>query len=62
MRSGTLPTHQIVGMGEAFAIAKQEMAAENVRIKALSDRFFKQVSTSKSCTSTAARPSAYRTT
>ncbi|MGE8303789.1 MAG: IscS subfamily cysteine desulfurase [Pseudomonas kermanshahensis] len=44
MRSGTLPTHQIVGMGEAFAIAKQEMASENVRIKALSDRFFKQVS------------------
>ena len=44
MRSGTLPTHQIVGMGEAFAIAKQEMAAENVRIKALSDRFFSQVS------------------
>ncbi|WP_028695981.1 IscS subfamily cysteine desulfurase [Pseudomonas cremoricolorata] len=44
MRSGTLPTHQIVGMGEAFAIAKQEMAEENVRIKALSDRFFKQVS------------------
>ena len=44
MRSGTLPTHQIVGMGEAFAIAKQEMAAENVRIKALSDRFFKQLS------------------
>ncbi|MBC3422766.1 IscS subfamily cysteine desulfurase [Pseudomonas sp. RW3S2] len=44
MRSGTLPTHQIVGMGEAFAIAKQEMATENVRIKALSDRFFKQVS------------------
>ncbi|KHL72148.1 cysteine desulfurase, partial [Pseudomonas putida] len=36
MRSGTLPTHQIVGMGEAFAIAKQEMAAENQRIKALS--------------------------
>jgi cysteine desulfurase len=44
MRSGTLATHQIVGMGEAFAIAKQEMAAENVRIQALSDRFFKQVS------------------
>ncbi|WP_430491980.1 IscS subfamily cysteine desulfurase [Pseudomonas fulva] len=44
MRSGTLPTHQIVGMGEAFAIAKQDMAAENARIKALSDRFFKQVS------------------
>ena len=44
MRSGTLPTHQIVGMGEAGAIAKQEMASENARIKALSDRFFKQVS------------------
>ena len=44
MRSGTLPTHQIVGMGEAFAIAKQDMAAENARIKALSDRFFEQVS------------------
>ncbi|WP_290642934.1 IscS subfamily cysteine desulfurase [Aquabacterium sp.] len=38
MRSGTLPTHQIVGMGEAFRIAKEEMAAENVRIKALRDR------------------------
>ena len=43
MRSGTLATHQIVGMGEAFALAKTEMAAENIRIKALSDRFFKQV-------------------
>ncbi len=38
MRSGTLPTHQIVGMGEAFRIAKAEMAEENVRIKALRDR------------------------
>ena len=44
MRSGTLPTHQIVGMGEAFAVAKEQMASENKRIKALSDRFFKQVS------------------
>ena len=44
MRSGTLPTHQIVGMGEAFAVAKEQMASENQRIKALSDRFFKQVS------------------
>lgn len=43
MRSGTLATHQIVGMGEAFRIAKEEMAAESVRIKALSDRFYKQV-------------------
>ena len=32
MRSGTLATHQIVGMGEAFALAKQELAAENERI------------------------------
>jgi len=42
MRSGTLATHQIVGMGEAFHIAKQEMAAENQRIQALSERFLKQ--------------------
>ena len=40
MRSGTLPTHQIVGMGEAFRIAKAEMAEENVRIKALRDRLY----------------------
>jgi cysteine desulfurase len=38
MRSGTLPTHQIVGMGEAYRIAKAEMAGENVRIRALHDR------------------------
>ncbi|MBV8665331.1 MAG: IscS subfamily cysteine desulfurase [Burkholderiaceae bacterium] len=38
MRSGTLPTHQIVGMGEAFRIAKEEMDTEMVRIKALRDR------------------------
>ena len=38
MRSGTLPTHQIVGMGEAYRIAKEEMGAENIRIKALHDR------------------------
>jgi PAS domain-containing protein len=35
MRSGTLPTHQIVGMGTAFAIARQEMVAESERIRAL---------------------------
>ncbi|MBD3610406.1 MAG: IscS subfamily cysteine desulfurase, partial [Gammaproteobacteria bacterium] len=40
MRSGTLPTHQIVGMGEAFRIAKEEMAEENARIKALRDRLW----------------------
>ena len=38
MRSGTLPTHQCVGMGEAFRIAKLEMAADNVRIRALHER------------------------
>jgi cysteine desulfurase len=38
MRSGTLPTHQIVGMGEAFRIAKVEMAQELKRVKALQQR------------------------
>ena len=38
MRSGTLPTHQIVGMGEAYRIAKLEMAADNARITALHER------------------------
>jgi len=38
MRSGTLPTHQIVGMGEAYRIAKAEMHEENRRIRALHDR------------------------
>ena len=37
-RSGTLATHQIVGMGEAFRIARLEMAAENERIRMLRDR------------------------
>jgi cysteine desulfurase len=40
MRSGTLPVHQIVGMGEAFRIAKQEMTAENERILALRNRLY----------------------
>ncbi|MFZ5724193.1 MAG: IscS subfamily cysteine desulfurase [Pseudomonadota bacterium] len=39
LRSGTLPTHQIVGMGEAFALAQAEMATEVPRIAALRDRF-----------------------
>jgi cysteine desulfurase len=38
MRSGTLPTHQIVGMGEAYRLAREGMAAENQRIRALRDR------------------------
>ena len=40
MRSGTLATHQIVGMGEAFRIAKQEMVAEEARILQLRDRLW----------------------
>ena len=38
IRSGTLATHQIVGMGEAYRIAKEEMGSENERIRALRDR------------------------
>jgi cysteine desulfurase len=40
MRSGTLATHQIVGMGECFRIAKEEMATENERIRMLRDRLY----------------------
>jgi cysteine desulfurase len=38
MRSGTLPTHQIVGMGEAFRLARLEMATDNERIRMLRDK------------------------
>ena len=38
LRSGTLATHQIVGMGEAFRIAREEMAGENARITKLRDK------------------------
>ena len=41
LRSGTLPTHQIAGMGEAFRIAREEMDTEIVRITALRDRLAK---------------------
>ena len=41
MRSGTLATHQIVGMGEAFRIAKAEMGAETERIRGLRDRLWR---------------------
>ncbi|CBJ43649.1 cysteine desulfurase (tRNA sulfurtransferase), PLP-dependent [Ralstonia solanacearum CFBP2957] len=41
MRSGTLATHQIVGMGEAFRIAHEEMATENERIRMLRDRLYR---------------------
>jgi len=43
-RSGTLATHQIVGMGEAFRIAKLEMAAENERIRKLRDKLWQGLS------------------
>ncbi|MES2069741.1 MAG: IscS subfamily cysteine desulfurase [Pseudomonadota bacterium] len=41
LRSGTLPTHQIVGMGEAFRIAKEEMDSEIAHVKAMRDRLAK---------------------
>ena len=40
MRSGTLATHQIVGMGESFRLAHEEMAAENERLRLLRDRLW----------------------
>ena len=40
MRSGTLPVHQIVGMGEAYRIAKEEMATEMPRLLALKTRLW----------------------
>ncbi|MCA3868178.1 MAG: IscS subfamily cysteine desulfurase [Burkholderia sp.] len=45
MRSGTLPTHQIVGMGEAFRLAKEEMEEESRRVGALRDRLLAGLST-----------------
>ncbi len=44
MRSGTLPTHQIVGMGEAFRLAQEEMPAENERIRGLRDKLLAALS------------------
>ena len=44
MRSGTLPTHQIVGMGEAARVAKAGMAEEALRLTALRERFWTGVS------------------
>lgn len=44
LRSGTLATHQIVGMGEAFRIAGEEMATENERIRMLRDRLWQGLS------------------
>ena len=44
LRSGTLPTHQIVGMGEAFRIAREELAQDDVRIRQLRDRLWDSLS------------------
>jgi cysteine desulfurase len=44
LRSGTLPTHQIVGMGEAFRIAREEMGEDNARIRRLRDRLWNSLS------------------
>ena len=44
LRSGTLPTHQIVGMGEAFRIAREEMAQDDARIRELRDRLWNSLS------------------
>ncbi|VFR24681.1 Cysteine desulfurase, IscS subfamily [plant metagenome] len=43
-RSGTLATHQIVGMGEAFRLAREEMAVENDRVRMLRDRLWQGLS------------------
>lgn len=43
MRSGTLATHQIVGMGEAFELARQNMAEEHKRIERLRERLLKGI-------------------
>jgi len=43
-RSGTLATHQIVGMGEAYRLAREEMVSENERIRRLRDRLWAGIS------------------
>ena len=43
-RSGTLATHQIVGMGEAFRLAREEMGTENERVRMLRDRLWSGLS------------------
>ncbi len=45
MRSGTLPVHQIVGMGEAFRIAAEERETEMARLQALRERLWQGIST-----------------
>src|SRR5690606_9662492 len=45
LRSGTLPTHQIVGMGEAFALAASEREADVSHLRALRDRLWQGIAT-----------------
>jgi cysteine desulfurase len=54
MRSGTLPTHQIVGMGEAYRLASESMGVENERIRMLRDRLLAGLQASPRRASTAA--------
>jgi cysteine sulfinate desulfinase/cysteine desulfurase-like protein len=61
LRSGTLATHQIVGMGEAFRLARLEMAEENKRVGALRDRLLAGLQMEK-CSSTATWRTACPTT
>ena len=49
MRSGTLPTHQIVGMGEAFKYARLEMEENTKHVKMLHDRLLNQLTTIEDC-------------
>jgi cysteine desulfurase len=49
LRSGTLATHQIVGMGEAFHLAREEMGVENERIRALRDRLLHGLADIEEC-------------
>src|SRR4029453_15899178 len=44
MRSGTLPTHQLVGMGEAYRIAREEMGTESERIRMLQQKLLRGIS------------------
>jgi cysteine desulfurase len=44
MRSGTLPTHQLVGMGESFAIASQELARQHLQLTRLRDILWSKIS------------------
>ena len=50
LRSGTLPTHQIAGMGAAFRLAREEMAAEVPRLRALRDKLWQGLSRIESVT------------